>query len=376
MGPLGPSLRQTIQAPRLALAPAMALLMVLSSGCHHPFPVAADVTGNVRADANVQAGLQGSIDVRMPQAVDPGPVLPVVVKEGGRGPHSSRVALIDVDGLLLNQNPTGLGSIGENPVAAFREKLEAAACDPRVTAVVIRINSSGGGVAATDLMAEELRRFRATTNKPTVACLLDVATSGAYYLAVGCNHVVALPSTVTGGIGTIVNHANLQGVMGYFSAKHDTVKSGDLIDMGDVTMELSDEVKGLFQEMSDAYRDRFTGRVTELRPAMSRNDRMAVFDGRVVPAQTALKQHMIDSIGYPEDAIAAAERLANGTGSEVVLFQRAGYPTRSIYATTPNIPIQSTFFPMSVPGIDRTKLPTFLYLWQPDPTVTKLGGQY
>ena len=173
-----------------------------------------------------------------------------------------------------------------------------------------------------------------------------------------------------------MNHANLREVMGTFSAKHETVKSGDLIDMGDVTMALSPEVRGLFQDMSDSYRDRFTGRVTENRPGMSRNDRMAVFDGRIVPSQTALKFHMIDAIGYPEDAIAEAERLSNsGGGSEVVLFQRAGYPTRSIYATTANIPLQSTIFPISVPGIDRTKLPTFLYLWQPDPTTIKLGGQ-
>ena len=116
--------------------------------------------------------------------------------------------------------------MGENPVSAFREKLEAAAADPRVRAVVLRINSPGGGVAASDLLAEELRRFRQAMGKPVVACLMDVATGGAYYLAVGCDRVVALPTSITGGVGAIVNHANLQDAMAQFNIRVETIKAG------------------------------------------------------------------------------------------------------------------------------------------------------
>ncbi len=80
-------------------------------------------------------------------------------------------------------------------------------------------------------------------------------------------------------------------------------------------------------------------------------------------------------LGYLDDAIAEAERLAGTSDSEVVFFQRPGYPTRSLYAIVPNVPLQSELIPLSYPGLERSKLPTFLYLWQPDPTITRLGGR-
>jgi protease-4 len=283
--------------------------------------------------------------------------------------------LLDVDGLILNQNMTGLYSVGENPVAAFREKLEAAAADPRVRALVLRINSPGGGVAASDVMAEELRRFRRGLGKPVVACLMDVATGGSYYLAVGCDRIVALPGGITGGVGAIVNHYNLQDTMGQVGLKFDSIKAGPLVDMGTVAGRLPDDVRRLFQQMADGFRDRFAARVARLRPSMTEADRRVLADGRVLAAPQALDLHMVDALGYLDDAIGEAERLAGISGAEVVAFQRSGYPTRSIYSIVPNVPLHGEVFPVSVPGLDRTKLPTFLYLWEPDPTLTKLGGR-
>ncbi|MHC5541626.1 S49 family peptidase, partial [Singulisphaera rosea] len=98
------------------------VLAMMLSGCH-TIPIA----GKIQADANVNAGIQGTLDVKMPTAPDPGPMVPVVVRGGIAGPDSPRIALVDVDGVLVNQNRTGLYSVGENPVSAFREKLEAAA---------------------------------------------------------------------------------------------------------------------------------------------------------------------------------------------------------------------------------------------------------
>jgi protease-4 len=340
------------------------LLLLAFAGCHHPFPL----TGNF------QAGFNGTMDVRMPPVIDPGPMVPTVVRGSPSGPNGPRIALVDVDGLILNQNLTGLYSIGDNPVAAFREKLEAAAADSNVRAVVIRINSPGGGVAASDVMAEELRRFRIGMGKPVVACLMDVATGGAYYLALGCDRIVALPTTITGGIGAIFNHYNMDNTMGQVGMKVDPIKSGPLVDMGSVTTRLPDDVRELLQQMTNGFRDQFAARVARARPAMTVGDRAVISDGRVLPAPQALRLHMIDGLGYLDDAICEAERLAGCGGSEVVLFQRSGYPTHSIYSIVPNVPLHGEAVPASVPGLDRTKLPTFLYLWEPDPTLTKQAG--
>src|ERR1700755_477172 len=79
---------------------AAALLLFAPAGCHHPFPVSANFNGT--------AGFNGTVDVRMPPVIDPGPMVPTVVRGSAAGPNGSRVALVDVDGLILNQNLTGL----------------------------------------------------------------------------------------------------------------------------------------------------------------------------------------------------------------------------------------------------------------------------
>src|SRR5262245_61386728 len=123
----------------------------------------------------------------------------------GQGGKAGKVALLDVEGLLVNANLTGPYSAGDNPVDLFREKLDAASADPCVCAVVLRLNSPGGSVAASDMMWQELQRFRERTRRPVVACLMDLGTGGAYYLATACDQIVAHPLTVTGGIGVVLN---------------------------------------------------------------------------------------------------------------------------------------------------------------------------
>ena len=132
-----------------------------------------------------QADVRGEMSIKLPTATDPGPMVASVIRPPRDAQATARIAVIDLDGVLLNQNREGIYDSGENPVAAFREKLEAAGGDTRVAAIVLRVNSPGGGVTACDILAEELDRFKAATRKPVVACLMDVAASGAYYLALG-----------------------------------------------------------------------------------------------------------------------------------------------------------------------------------------------
>ena len=363
----------------------LVLPLLAATGCHG-IPVAgrfkvdavanAKLNGDVRVAADVGANVKGSVEVKIPTTFDPGPMVATVVRPSLSGPGfvAGRVGLVDVDGLLINQNLTGLYSTGENPVGAFREKLEAAGRDPALRAVVVRINSPGGGVAASDIMADELDRFRRESGKPVVCCLMDVATAGAYYLAVGGDRVVALPTGLTGSLGAIINHYNLQDAMSQLNLVADPIKAGARVDLGSVTEPLDDEGRRALQEMADGYRDRFRDRVARHRPGMTAADFDALADGRIVAAPKALGLHMVDRLGYVHEAIAAAEELAGISGSEVVVFARAGVAARSLYAITPNVPIQGEIVPFSYPGLDRNRTPTFLYLWQPDPTVFRQAG--
>lgn len=355
---------------------AVALATLGGGGCQ-VIPVAGTIRTESQVVGSMQGTVNGTLDVRLPTAPDPGPMVPRVVRKSPSGPGAPRIALIDVDGLLLNQNLTGLYSVGENPVAAFREKLEAAAADPLVRAVVLRINSPGGGVTASDILAEELRRFRDASGRPVVACLMDLATGGAYYLAIGADRLIAHPTTVTGAVGAIFNYYNLEEAMAQLNVTHRPVKTGELVDMGSLTSTLPEESRALLQEMTDSFRDRFVARITARRPTMTPADRAAIADGRVIPAPRALALHLIDSLGYVDDAFGQAEQLAGlpGDSAEVVLFQRPGQPSRSIYSVLPNLPLQGEIVPFSYPGLDRSKLPTFLYLWQPDPTLLRHSGR-
>ena len=173
-------------------------MLLLASGCKHPVQI---VTNDRVTVVNPTAKAQQAL-----AAISVTPAGP----ETGR-----RIALVDVDGLLLNQPMTGLYSEGENPVALFREKLDRIARTDCWAGVVLRINSPGGGVTASDVMWHDLEEFKSHTRLPVVACLLDVGAGGAYSLATGADQIVAHPTTVTGGIGVIFNLYNLEDTMAH-----------------------------------------------------------------------------------------------------------------------------------------------------------------
>jgi protease IV len=362
-------------AARLVSVAGFFTCMLALVGCDHVFPIAASIRGDVNANVATDSTVHGAIEVKVPSSADPGEMMATVVRPGHRAAPCARVALIDLDGLLVNQNFGSLYSVGDNPLAAFRDKLEAAARDQQVVAVALRINSPGGSVTTCDIMAEELRRFRASTHKPVVACVLELGTAGAYYIAAESDWIVAHPTALTGGLGVVYNHFNLQDAMAQLNLVADPVKSGSKIDMGTVTTPLDDETRSLLQQMADSYRDYLHGRVQGRRRAMTARDLQSIRDGRVVLASQAQALHLVDRLGYLDDAIAEAERLARTSGAEVVLFHRSGYPAHSLYSVTPSPAPLSDAIPFSYPGLDRSKLPAFLYLWQPDPTLPRLSAK-
>lgn len=339
-------------------------------GCHHVIHIATDSV--VRTEAPIAT--QSKVISETPPVSDSGPVVEMAVNGPCTG-KEAKIAVVDVDGLLLNMDMTGMYSLGENPVSLFREKLDAIAADPSVAAVVVRINSPGGGATATDIMWRDLQAFRANTHRPVIACLMDVGAGGAYYLATASDAIIAHPTSITGGIGVILNRYNLSGAIGYFSMQALLIKSGKHIDLGnEVVTEPSPERRQLLQQIADELHQRFRQVVTQARPSINTAD-SELFDGRIFTAQQALQHHLIDRIGYLDDAIAAARDLAHTGPARVVLYHRCNDRAHTAYAVTPNVPLQNTVVPVNVPGLDRSRLPTFLYMWQPDPTLEKLSGR-
>src|SRR4051812_34055689 len=123
--------------------------------------------------------------------------------QSGKGWSPKKIAIIEVEGMITNTQSGGFLSPTENKVSLFTQQLERAAADPGVRAVVLRINSPGGTVTASDIMYQEIVKFRNEKHKPVIASAQELAASGAYYIACGCDKIVTHPTSVIGSIGVI-----------------------------------------------------------------------------------------------------------------------------------------------------------------------------
>ncbi len=177
------------------------------------------------------------------------------------GAALGKIAVLDVDGLLVNKNIGGFGSLGENPVALFREKLDAIAGDPSITAIVLRINSPGGGVTAADIMARDLLQVKQSRNLPVVACVMDVGTGAGYYLACTADTIVAHPTSIVGGIGVILNAYNMEVAIEQFSIASIPIKAGEHIDIASPEREMKHDERAMLQLMADEFHQRFIDHV-------------------------------------------------------------------------------------------------------------------
>jgi protease-4 len=192
---------------------------------------------------------------------------------------------------------------------AIVKKLSRLEKDKRIRAVVLRINSPGGTVAAVQEIFEKLMDLR-KKNIILVASMGDMAASGGYYIASACNQIYANPGTVTGSIGVIAASPNLRGLFEKLGIKMNVIKSGKYKDILASHRDLTDEERDILQEMIDSSYMKFLKDVS-LGRNMPIADIRPYADGRVMNGQTALKYKLIDGIGTFENAIGHAKRLAN-----------------------------------------------------------------
>lgn len=298
-----------------------------------------------------------------PTQVD-GPVQETLVADAQHWHCRNKIALIEVSGMILNAHESTLiGGDGDNMMSTFREKLDAAADDPRVKAVVLRINSPGGAVTASDIMYHDLVRFRKETGKPVIACMMDVAASGAYYLAMGCDRVYAHPTTVTGSIGVIMSLYNATGLVSLIGVKSEAIKSGPNKDIGNPLRPMTDSERALLQGMVDSFYDQFVKVVVAGRRMPEERVR-TLADGRVYTGVEAQKLGLVDEVGYLEDALDAAKAMACLKDARVIAYDRCEGYRGSIYAGLTQIPSKIQL-KLDLPGLPKGTGAAFMYLWEP-----------
>jgi len=290
----------------------------------------------------------------------------VVLREGGI--FTDKIAFIDIQGTIEDDIETGLlGPTGENPVALLTEKLERAAHDPRVKAVILRINSPGGTVTASDIMYQEILHFRTTTKKPVIALFLDVAASGAYYAACAADQIVAERTTITGSIGVIMQTVSFAGTLDKIGVKTDAITSGPMKDAGSPLRDMTSRERAYFQAIIDNLYARFIEVVQTRRPAIPTDKLHGIADGRVYTAPQALENGLIDRIGTLRDAFAIAKEKSGLKQANGVMYARPLHWKGSVYAEAPPLVPAKGGLTVNLLNINGprgwTNTPRFLYLW-------------
>jgi protease-4 len=213
---------------------------------------------------------------------------------------SNQVAVLDLEGTIFDSRE-------------FCDQLKDLGNRSGVRAVVIRINSPGGGVAASQEIYEAIRRFRSETHKKVVVSMASVAASGAYYAACAADKIFANPGTITGSIGVIAEWYNYGDLLRWAKMQSVVVKSGVFKDAGSPTRPLTEEEKIYFQSLIGQMHSQFVSAVA----ASRKMDDAAVrklADGRVYTGQEAKAGGLVDELGTYQDAIAAAARMAGIAG--------------------------------------------------------------
>ena len=202
-------------------------------------------------------------------------------------PVGEKVGIIEVNGMIAD------AQLISEQINEFREARS-------VKAVVLRIDSPGGGVGPSQEIYSELQRLAKV--KPLIVSMGSVAASGGYYIAVAGEHLFANPGTITGSIGVIMSFPDYQGIMGKIGIKTEVIKSGRFKDIGSSTRDLTLADRELLQGMIDDVHSQFVTAISEGRNIPI--DRLQPFvDGRIFTGQQALDAGLIDELGSLSDAV-------------------------------------------------------------------------
>lgn len=304
--------------------------------------------------------LGGCAFVNVPLMQPPSPLKEQLLEGDGAG----KILLLDISGTISEQEKSGglLGRQAPSMVSQIRESLQKAEKDDRVVGLILRINSPGGTVTASDIIHHDIAEFRKRKQVPVLACIMGVGASGGYYVATAADEIVAHPTAITGSIGVILMKFNVEGLMGKLGVEEQTVKSGDKKDIMSPFRRATPEEIKLGQEIIDRLYDRFLD-IVMARPGnrLTRDELRRLADGRIYTAGQALDGKLIDRIGYLDDVISSIRQRAGDDRARVVSYYRTGTYKGSIYADAGEKSGPLELFG----GMDAFAAGSFMYLWRP-----------
>ncbi len=235
------------------------------------------------------------------------------------GGGQEKIAVVPVEGVIAPADSTVPGTEPTSTPEGLADALRQAQDDASVAAVVLEVDSPGGGVTASDEMHQSILDFEEQTGKPVVVYMGDVAASGGYYISTAADRIVANETTLTGSLGVFLPLLNFREAAEKYGVTQTYIKSGKYKTMGSPWKELTPEERRIFQSIVDDYYDEFVHVIVEGRGLPEERVR-EIADGRVYSAKQAKELGLVDSLGELDQATGVARELAGVEEATVVRY--------------------------------------------------------
>jgi protease-4 len=238
-------------------------------------------------------------------------------------------------------------------VESVLKQIIAATNDPKVKGILLEVNSPGGAVTPSDEIYRMLKRFKTRPDRHVVIFIQDLGASGAYYISMAGDYIVAEPTAIVGSVGVIMQAMNLKGLGDKLGIQSVTIASGKNKDILNPLKMVNPEHVALLQNLIDEMQDRFASIVMNARGFKNRD----LLDGRVFMAPQAKENHFIDQVGYWSDSVDVLKRILKVNEVYMIRYERkrGSFLEEVFSAKGPQVPdlhiLQSS--------------PTFLYQWNP-----------
>ncbi len=247
----------------------------------------------------------------------------------GRG--SDKILLIPVYGIITDTPKERFLAQSQSVVEKVMSQLKKAEKDDHIKAVLFEINSPGGTITASDILYHEISSFKERTGRKIAVSMMDLATSGAYYVSLPADLITAHPTTVTGSVGVLFLQPKVMGLMDKIGISVDVKKFGKNKDMGTPFRDSSEEEQRFIQKSVDDMGERFI-RLVERHRKPNEKAVAEISTARIFSAEDALKLGLVDKVCYLSDAIRESKKLAGmAADARVIVYRRTEYSEDNYY---------------------------------------------
>ena len=281
----------------------------------------------------------------------------------------NRILEIPVIGAIMDDQSDNLK---KNLSLRIKENLKAAEEDSSIKAIIFTIDSPGGGITPTDIIWNDIKKFKAKKGIPVITYCENITASGGYYIASSTDYIMATETSLVGSIGVISQFMEMEKLFDKLGIKWNVITSNksngnkSFKDMGSFTRKMTPEEREFFQSLVQEMWNKFVDVVAEGRKGkLTREEVANLADGRIYTGKTALKLKLIDGVGYKEDAFNKAKEMADLPNAQLVVYKYRTDYFKDLFESKNESPMPT------VKTLIEGQTPQFMYMWTAGSTSTE-----